>query len=249
MPQRNAPRRSSSFAISSLTTNGSGSCGSVPTCTIDAAALGRRHAGLQRVEVAGDFVADVELRRRQRVAVAVGAQRHVGADQLRLRQRTVEDVGHRDLARAGEPRRHHGHAADGAGAGDQHRLAEQIAAAVDARAAPPPAARRTRARRARCRRRPDSTAARPSRNIRWNMPCTCGKQAGAAEEAHLAAQVLAAFAAVVAAAAGVRRRHRDLVADLDARDARRRSRRPPPDASWPGISGSRTMKLPLRPSK
>ena len=34
MPQRNAPFRSSSFAISSLTTNGSGSCGSVPTWTM-----------------------------------------------------------------------------------------------------------------------------------------------------------------------------------------------------------------------
>ena len=46
----------------------------------------------------------------------------------------------------------HGDAADRAGAGDQHRLAEQSAAAVDARAAPPPAAPRTRARPARCRR-------------------------------------------------------------------------------------------------
>ena len=33
MPQRNAPRRSISFAITSFTTNGNASCGSVPTCT------------------------------------------------------------------------------------------------------------------------------------------------------------------------------------------------------------------------
>ena len=72
----------------------------------DAAALGRRDAGLERVEVAGDLVGDVELRLLERVAVAVGAQRHVGADELRLRERTVEHVGDGDLARAGEPRRH-----------------------------------------------------------------------------------------------------------------------------------------------
>ena len=66
------------------------------------------------------------------------------------------------------------------------------------------------------------------------MPCTCGKQARAAEEVHVAAELLAALAAVVAAAAGVRRRHRDLVADLHARDAGADAPRRRADASWPG---------------
>ena len=44
-------------------------------------------------------------------------------------------------------------------------------------------------------------------------------EAGAAEEAHVAAELLAALAAVVALAARVRRAHRHLVADLDPGDA------------------------------
>ena len=45
------------------------------------------------------------------------------------------------------------------------------------------------------------------------------EEARAAEEAHVAAQLLAALAAVVALAARMRRADGDLVADLDARDA------------------------------
>ena len=39
----------------------------------------------------------------------------------------------------------------------------------------------------------DSTGARPSRSIRWNMPCTCGKRLALPRKLHVAAQLLAAL--------------------------------------------------------
>lgn len=45
------------------------------------------------------------------------------------------------------------------------------------------------------------------------------KHARAAKEMHVLAQLLASLPAIPAAAAGMRRTHRDLVAGLDARDA------------------------------
>ena len=128
MPQRNAPRRSSSFAISSLTTNGSGSCGSVPICTTTPPRFTAATQDLSAPKLPGHLVGDVELRRGERIGVAIGAQRDVGADGACLRERPVEHVGHRDARSAGESRRHHGQAADRSGAGDEHRLAEQVAA-------------------------------------------------------------------------------------------------------------------------
>ena len=192
-------------------------------------------------------IADVELRRGERVGVAIGADRAVGAHFARLRERPIEDVGDGDRLRAGEARRDHRQAADRAGAGDEHRLADEIGAAIH----------RVQRDRERLRERElaerdvaadrialalahDEELAEHSLHVR--------KEARAAEEAHLAAELLATFAAVVALAAGVRRAHGDLVADFHARDAGP-DRRDVADASCPGISGSRTTKLPLRPSK
>ena len=75
--------------------------------------------------------ADVELRRGERVAVAIRADRAIRTRLARLRERPIEDVADGDLRGAGEPRGHDGEAADRAGSGDQHRFAEQIAAAMD----------------------------------------------------------------------------------------------------------------------
>ena len=96
----------------------------------DAAALHRRDAALERRKAAGDFIGDVELRLRERLRIALRMEDDIGADALRLLERAIEDVADRDLRRAGEPRRHHGYAADRPCAGDEHRFAHHLAAAI-----------------------------------------------------------------------------------------------------------------------
>src|SRR5450755_524478 len=56
------------------------------------AALDRGDARLQRREAAGDFVGNVELRRRERVGVAISANRAIGAHLGRGGQRPVENI-------------------------------------------------------------------------------------------------------------------------------------------------------------
>ena len=89
------------------------------------AALDGGDAAFERREAAGNFVGDIELRRRKGVGIAVGANRPVGADAHRLFEGTVENIGHGNMFRAAQARRDHGETADGAGAGDEHRLAEK----------------------------------------------------------------------------------------------------------------------------
>jgi hypothetical protein len=201
-----------------LTTKGSGSCGSVPDLHHDAAALGRRHAGLERVEVARDFVGDVELRILERVGFAVGAQRHVRADDLACdngRSSTSVTV----ILRAPASR-----AASTVtqpivpGARDQHRLAEEVAAAIHAvQAHGERLGERELAER-------DVAVhgialALAHHEVVLEHALHVREAARTAEEAHAVAQVLAAFAAILAASARMRRRYRDLVAHLDPRDA------------------------------
>jgi len=89
-----------------------------------AAALDCGNARFQRDKAARHFVRNVEPRPRQRFGIAACVQRHVGAHELRLRQRAIEDVADRNACRACEARREHGQAADGAGPGDQDRFAK-----------------------------------------------------------------------------------------------------------------------------
>ena len=114
----------------SLTTNGSGSCGSVPTCTTMPP---RRVAATQLFSASklpDTSYGTSNCGSRERLGVADRAQRRIGADCARLLERTIEHVGDRDARSARQPRRHHRQAADRAGAGDQHGLAEEVAAAV-----------------------------------------------------------------------------------------------------------------------
>src|SRR5207253_6154811 len=183
-----------------------------------AAAFRGGDAGLERGEAAGRLEGDVELWRRQRLRLAVGAEGARGTNLARRFQRPIQHVGHAHHRCASEPRRDNGEATYGAPARDEYVLAEQIAGAVD----------------------------RVQANRKWLGECQLSQahvaghrvalplaqdeilgehalhvrvEARAAEEAHVAAQMLAPFAAIVAAPTGLRRTHRDLVAGLDARDA------------------------------
>jgi hypothetical protein len=151
--------------------------------------------------------------------VAIRADRAIRTRLARLRERPIEDVADGDLRRAGEPRGHDGEAADRSGSGDQHRLAEQIAAAMD------------RVQRDGQRLGERELAQRHVAGDRIALPLAhheilakhslhVREEARAAEEFHARAQLLPAFAAIGAAPAGVRRAHRDLVAFLDAGDIR-----------------------------
>jgi len=183
----------------------------------DAAALGGGHARLQRLEAAGDFVRDVELRCAQRVGVARRVQRDVGAHRFRLGQWPIEDVADGNPRRAGEACREHRQAADGAGAGDEHRLAEEIAAAVyrvqrDSEGL----GERDLAERDVARHR--VALALAHHEVLAEHALHVREAARAAEEAHVLAQLLAPLAAIAAPPARVRRTDRDLVAFLDPCD-------------------------------
>src|SRR5262249_47859871 len=110
-------------------------------------------------------------------------------------------------------------AADRPGAGDQHRLAEEVATAVH----------RVQAHRERLRERKlakrdvaaDGVAlALTHHEVFLEHALDVREEARAAEELHVRAELLAAFAATLATAARMRRAHRHLVADAHARDAR-----------------------------
>jgi hypothetical protein len=165
--------------------------------------------GAERGGAAGGFDRDLgdvgQLFRRDLVA----ADRAVGADRARDLQRAVVDVADDDLGRTGQPRSHHAHAADGAGARDQHRLAQHRAGAVDGVQAD-----RQRLGAGDLAQRDVGLGDRRELGLAHHEALAehalCMREhTRAAEEEHVAAQVAAALAAVVAAPAGVRRVDRD----------------------------------------
>ena len=65
------------------------------------------------------------MRFRERLGIALRVQHGVRTDAHRLFEGTVENIGHGNMFRAAQARRDHGETADGAGAGDEYRLAEK----------------------------------------------------------------------------------------------------------------------------
>ena len=71
----------------------------------NATPFGRGDAAFQRIEISRDLIGNIELRCREDLCVPVRTQRDVSADPLRLFERPVEDIGHRDFFRTCQPRR------------------------------------------------------------------------------------------------------------------------------------------------
>ncbi len=191
------------------------------------AALDGGNAGFERGKAARRLKGNVKLRLRQPIGFLVRTNRARGADLARHGERPVKDIGHRHCDRAGEARSDKREATDRAGAGDQHALSKQSASARDR--VQSDGERLGEGKLAKAHVSGDRIAlAFAQHEILGEHTLHVWKEAGAAKEAHVAAKLLAAFAAVVTAPAGLRWAHGDLVAGLHARDACPDSRRPHP---------------------
>ena len=149
----------------------------------------------------------------------IRAHAPIGPHRLRHRQRALDDVRYGHLRGAGEPGRHHDQTADGAGPRHQHALPQHASRAAHRMQGDRQGLRKRQL--AQADRRGDRGALPLAHHeVFAEHPLHVGKDAGASQETHAAAQVLAPGTAGLAPAAGMRGVDGDLVPRLEARHPR-----------------------------
>ena len=176
------------------------------------------------------------------ISASASASSADGAHAPRELQPVRVDVGHRDLRRAPHARDLRDQQPDRAGAGDEHAVA----------GADPGLLARPQRDRQRLHQRAGLVAHAVGQRVREVL--VHGDEAGEgavgrrrAEEAHVAAEVVAARAALAAAPARQPGLERDAVADRVLASRARRRRRRGPALSWPSTCGARTTRVAMRP--